>query len=357
MKIVVVRNDRLGDFMLAWPTFALLKQYWPTATIVALVPPYTSEIASLCPWIDEVMIDQGEGAIALARKLHASGCNALLTLYSTRRVAQAGWLARIPYRLAPATKLAQFFYNRRLIQRRSSSAKPEYAYNLDLVWQFLLDHGVITAAHSSEEHSGDWLSPDISRPLMCFNDNVAELKQQFCATYQLDRTLPLLFIHPGSGGSATNLRATQYAQLANCIAHSTNVNFVITAGPGEHPIAAEVAGKIAAPVIVYDSSNGLAEFARILQLADLFISGSTGPLHIAGALDVPTAAFYPRHRSATPLRWQTLNSPQRRVAFIPPHDAVKYDVSSIDLDNAAQTILSRYLHHLSNTSSQVSQQL
>jgi ADP-heptose:LPS heptosyltransferase len=118
---------------------------------------------------------------------------------------------------------------------------------------------------------------------------------------------------------------------------------VISAGPGEESIAKEVAAGIAAPAAVYDSGAGLESFARTLQLADLFISGSTGPLHVAAALDRPTAAFYPRHRSATPLRWQTTNAPEKRLAFVPPDTAALQDVQLIDLTEAAHTISSSLL--------------
>lgn len=47
----------------------------------------------------------------------------------------------------------------------------------------------------------------------------------------------------------------------------------------------------------------------------MLIAGSTGPLHIAGCLDIATAGFYPAKRSATPLRWQTCNRAEKRLAF------------------------------------------
>jgi hypothetical protein len=55
--ILVIRNDKLGDFMLAWPAFSLIKQQYPDARITALVPAYTQPMAELCPWIDDVIID------------------------------------------------------------------------------------------------------------------------------------------------------------------------------------------------------------------------------------------------------------------------------------------------------------
>lgn len=328
--------------MLAWPAFALLRKHLPEAHVTALVPKYTAPMARLCPFIDDVLIDErAQGATSLSRQLRSGRFDAMITLFSTSRVALAGLLAGIPYRLAPATKVAQLFYNHRLTQRRSRSEKPEYAYNLDLVWQLLADHGAIKSAVTTQERDDDWMSDEITRPLLSFNDDRTELRRAFCERNGLETARKLIFIHPGSGGSATNLRPEQYAQLANLLSAAEELAFVISAGPGERAVAEQVAGKINAPVAIYDSI-GLAEFAHTLQLADLFISGSTGPLHIAGALDRPTAAFYPGHRSATPLRWQTLNSPSRRLAFTPPAGLAEREVANIDIVAAAQTILECY---------------
>ena len=82
---------------------------------------------------------------------------------------------------------------------------------------------------------------------------------------------------------------------------------------------------------------------RHIAIADLFVSGSTGPLHIAGALDRPTVAFYPKRRSATALRWQTLNSPPNRLAFCPAAHAGREEMSSIDMREAAIAINQAFL--------------
>ena len=94
---------------------------------------------------------------------------------------------------------------------------------------------------------------------------------------------------------------------------------------------------------VYQSTEGLKRFAQHIQFADVFISGSTGPLHIAGALNTATAAFYPRRRSATSLRWQTLNSEDKRLAFSPPETADEHDMGAIDIEHATGEIGSKFL--------------
>ena len=60
-RILVVRNDKIGDFMLAWPSFAMLKRSME-CHVTALVPAYTAPLARLCPWIDEIILDPGARA-------------------------------------------------------------------------------------------------------------------------------------------------------------------------------------------------------------------------------------------------------------------------------------------------------
>ncbi len=338
MRILVVRNDKLGDFMLAWPAMALLKRHLPDCEITVLVPAYTAPVARLCPSIDHILIDEGEGAFALAGKLRAQHFDAAITLFSTGRVGAALWLANIRYRLAPATKLAQFFYNHRLTQRRSRSEKPEYAYNIDLVLHYLNDHHHPVSAVTSVDN--DWLTDDLGRPFL----DLPTERADFCHQMGINPESMLVFIHPGSGGSANNLRPDQYISLANQLKSEQPLTFIVTSGPGEEAIAKEVVVGIKYPSHHYQAKGGLDEFCQTLALADLFISGSTGPLHIAGALNRPTAAFYPRHRSATPLRWQTLNAPEMRLAFTPPEGSEAADVQQIDIASAAYEISCHFLH-------------
>ena len=57
LRVLAIRNDKLGDFMLIWPALMLLKKSLPDCEVTVLVPSYTQSIAEACPWIDNVMID------------------------------------------------------------------------------------------------------------------------------------------------------------------------------------------------------------------------------------------------------------------------------------------------------------
>ena len=336
-RILVIRNDKLGDFMLAWPALAWLRASLPDANIAVLVPAYTAPLAEICPSVDEVIIDpkeQGDwrNGWALAKLLRPHHFDAVITLFSRFDTGLAVWSAAIPYRLAPATKLAQVFYNHRLRQRRSESAKPEYEYNLDLVKAFLLDHRSQPA-------------PLPQPPYLHFHETeVSALESEFRNTHRIPGVRRLVFVHTGHGGSASNLSLEQYAELTRHLQSRNGHHVVLTAGPGEESRSQALSGLLTGvPHCLYSSREGLVKFAKHLQFCDVFISGSTGPLHIAGALNCRTAAFYPRRRSSTALRWQTVNAADRRLVFMPPANSEESDMTEIDVVSAAAGISQRYL--------------
>ncbi|TLF53806.1 glycosyltransferase family 9 protein [Halomonas urmiana] len=342
-RLLIVRNDKLGDFMLAWPALACLKAADPAPHVSVLVPGYTAPLARQCPWIDEVLLDPGEDAGREARRdllstLRAGRFDALLTLFSTPRIGWLGWRAGIPLRLAPATKWAQLFYNRRVTQRRSRSEKPEYVYNMELADALLDALGLAVPPRPAPPF---WPLPPGTR-----DAERARLVDELA----LEASSPWVFLHPGSGGSAVNLTLGQYAGLVAAIdarLDAASPHWVLTAGPGEEAATDRLRQRLAEAGITahrLPARRGIDDFARSLSAADLFIAGSTGPLHIAGALDRPTAGFYPSRRSATPLRWQTCNAEAHRLAFCPPEGADERDMSSIDLEAAASRIAERLPH-------------
>ncbi|PAU37268.1 ADP-heptose--LPS heptosyltransferase [Vibrio coralliilyticus] len=327
-KILVVRNDKIGDFMLAWPSFAMLKASMPDCQITALVPNYTVALAELCPWIDKVLIDPTkkgtkQAQSTLIEQIKAERFDASINLFSTTYNAKLVWKAKIPYRLAPATKLAQIFYNKRIKQKRSQSAKPEYEYNLDLVRAFLTDIGQAVA-----EPSAPYLSFSV--------DDIQQQKHKLSQQLNLNVEKQWVFVHAGSGGSANNLSLQQYIQLICDMPEPFEI--ILTAGPGEEQKAAELHNLLkekGRASVVYDKNDGLVDFSCSVACADLFIAGSTGPLHIAAAIDVPTVGFFPSKRSATPLRWKPINSVGNHIAFCPPvaeDKASQENMARIDID-------------------------
>lgn len=309
-NILVIRNDKLGDFMQAWPAFAMLKASNPSLKLTALVPSYTAPLAEVCPYLDDVIVDSKKGDKAdfkrLVNEVKEKKFDGMISFFSNTHNAKLAWQSGIKYRLAPATKLVQFLYNHRLTQRRSRSEKSEAEYNQDLVRAFLKKQGMPIVAPTP--------------PYLTFEKSAVENQRVFLQeSLGLAADKKWVFVHSGSGGSATNLSLAQYADLIKGLLAEFDCNVVLTAGPGESEKAHELAQLVHDPrVVIYDKNKGLVDFAHSLACADLFIAGSTGPLHLSSAFNVPTIGFYPNSRSSQPRRWKPINDKDKHLAFCPP---------------------------------------
>ena len=333
-RVLVVRNDKIGDFMLAWPAMALLAQSGQ-CEISVLVPEYTADLARMCPWVSHVVIDPGPKA-PLARQqemvdaLKALNLDAAIALFSNWRNGVTLRHAQIPYRLAPATKLAQFLYTHRLVQRRSRSLKPEWEYNLELATRFLQDHELPLRS--------------VRPPYMkvAFDERSAA-RQQIADQLGFSMQDRWMVVHAGSGGSAVNLSIAQYEALVAEISFKLpGWQILLSAGPQEQAAVGGLNSALLArhvPVSVLPSDQGLRGLVLALSNADCFISGSTGPLHIAGALDVPTVGFFPARRSGTALRWQPLNSRGRHFSVQAEQDKGPDSFAGLDMPSVAQNIV------------------
>jgi len=361
--------------MLIWPALALLKKI-SNAHISVLVPVYTAPMAHLCPSIDSVLIDPGPDAVrvaqqALLQQIKEQQFDCAIAVFSNGRNARMLWQAKIPNRFSPATKWAQLLYNHRLRQRRSQSMQPEWRYNVDLIRFALKQQGY--------DLPEDQIDVALSPPYLSFEPQVlSDMRHQVAAQTGLNVNHRWLIVHPGSGGSARNLVVTQYAQFIYAFlvhienadrqpdylqsAHSIQLDqpdqqdqsnqsnqssqsiqsiqsyqsphlidltgesfdILVTAGPSEAEQAQTLVQALTLrglAAAILPSHEGLKAFAQVIANGALFLASSTGPLHIAGALDVPTVGVYTARRSATALRWQPINQKMHHWPISVPEDA------------------------------------
>jgi ADP-heptose:LPS heptosyltransferase len=247
-------------------------------------------LAESCDFIDEVIVDSGEDILELSFKIKQARIDASITLFSNTRVALAQWIARIAIRIAPATKIAQIFYNRRITQRRSEVKMAEFEYNLELAKA---------------------LFPDISlkfpKPLLHFSDDVFKV---FCSEYGI--TKPVVAFHPGFGGSSdANWTLDEYIELVRIADAEPNLDVVMTFGPDEEKLYTEAKEALGeSRVTLYRSVGSVVDFAALLSRFKLFISTSTGTYHLASAVGCETFTFFADTRFASALRWKSIGEVQ-----------------------------------------------
>ncbi|MDQ1264847.1 MAG: hypothetical protein QG559_1848, partial [Campylobacterota bacterium] len=225
MNILVVRTDKLGDFITALPTLYVLKQYNPKNKIVACVAPINRALAQSCDFIDEVIVDDGGSFWGLVAKLKEAKIDASITLFSNTRVAIAQFLAHIPKRVAPATKIAQIFYTKRVVQRRSEVKMAEFEYNLELSKALFSD-----------------INLEYKKPLLAFSD-AKKIYEVFCINNDIEKEV--IAFHVGFGGSSdANFTLDEYEILIREVIKQGRYQVVLTFGPDEKELYEEMQNRL-----------------------------------------------------------------------------------------------------------------
>ena len=303
-EILVIRNDKIGDFILILPALSWLKKNIPNCHITCVVSKKVSEIAKLCKHIDNIIIDKSIKQLLL--ELNKYKFDALISFFSTFRIGYLIKKLNIPIRIAPKTKLAQIFYNYKILQKRSKSYKPEYEYNSDLVYELFN----IINVNEIEDMDG--------APYLELNDSSKSARKDiFLKEYNLSPEKKTIFIHPGTGGSSKSLNIHDYADICLGLRKFDDYNFVIHCSPDDEQLAKDlkIITRDQLTIRVIDAKDDVLYMLNNISLCDIFMAGSTGPLHIAGALNKKTIGFYPRKKSSTSLRWETINNFENRISF------------------------------------------
>jgi ADP-heptose:LPS heptosyltransferase len=108
---------------------------------------------------------------------------------------------------------------------------------------------------------------------------------------------------------------------------------VVTGGKSEIPLCKKVSEGIGNAINTAGRFSIL-EFIALVSKADLFISNSTGPLHVAAAVGTPVIGLYPNSKPMTPVRWAPLTD--KKIIFTPKDGSD--NLSSIPVEDVMGSI-------------------
>ncbi len=109
---------------------------------------------------------------------------------------------------------------------------------------------------------------------------------------------PLVVFNPNAGGLSLERRwpPTQFAQLGTRLAIERGARLALVGAPSERAWTAEVAAKLATlpanRVVNLAGELSIGGLHALLELADLFVTNDSGPMHLAAALGTPTLGLF-----------------------------------------------------------------
>jgi ADP-heptose:LPS heptosyltransferase len=284
-RILVIRqHDQLGDFLLSTPVFRALRQFFPQAHIAVIARTYTAELAQHNPYLNEVLVVpekllwwtpvkiwrllaglfRGWDLTIVLNTVSHSLTSDLLAHFSGAR-----YILGSEHRIFPGCK-RNFFYN--LSARYFAQIKSQSERNLDIV-----------------RHLG--IDTDDRSEVMALTAQEKLFASNFMRQHGVDEQDVAIAMHPGAGKIHNRWPVEKFAELANLLHRQFAVRLILTWGPQEDSLGANLCRRLLFdPIVAYGLS--LRHLAALLSRAEAFVCNDTGVMHLAAAVNTPLAAIF-----------------------------------------------------------------
>jgi lipopolysaccharide heptosyltransferase II len=289
-NLILVRTDRVGDVVLTLPLAGIVKKYYPDCRVTLLVNNYTRNLVEGHPYIDDVLvIEENKGKINLfsnIKMIERLKFDTAIVVNSTLLSSLVIFFSGINNRIGTGYRWYSFLFNNKAYEHRKYGERHELEFNINLL-KFLGINEKIKPGEANFDLQIDKVS--------------SERVETILKVKGIDLKKPLIIVHPGSGGSAVDLPVESFKELIKLISSNLNAEVLLTGSKEEMDLCGElhIAGKTRNLAGLFN----LSELSAVINYADIFISNSTGPLHIAAALGKYVIGFYPKIAACSKKRW------------------------------------------------------
>ena len=97
--------------------------------------------------------------------------------------------------------------------------------------------------------------------------------------------------NPGTNRPTERWPAERFAELGALLAGRFDARICVFWGPGEKPLADEIAERIGDAAVVAPPTS-LKQLGAMFERCSLVVSNDSGPMHIAAALGIPTVGIF-----------------------------------------------------------------
>lgn len=274
-RILAVRNDRFGEFLLNIPALRALKETFPHARLIAAVDETVLEIAGCVSFINQ-------GIVWSARKhawfekfgfitfLREQKIDLAVIFNPTKEMHLMTYLAGVPVRVGYNRKWP-FLLTHKWQDRKFLAQKHEVEYNLELV-------GLVGAKTQDPSLTLALNNPAIGAGLF--------------ASKGIKDAAGYIALHPWTSDPVKQWGQDNFCELAKQIIRGMGKKIIVIGGPIESRISRDFFKDLGPGLVDLTGMTSLRELAVLLKKCALLISGDSGPVHLACAVKTPVIALF-----------------------------------------------------------------
>ena len=272
---LVVAPTWIGDTAMSAPFFSSLRRAHPRARLMAAAGPWTSGLLRSFPWVDRVLpLDEGKwrGFFSLWRMLEGETVDYAWILPNSFRVAlMTKWIGA-RRRIGYGTDGRGWLLSDRV-------APPRDTTHLVDRYLYLLE----AQGHETRTQVDDF----------CIKPEAREFAENLLNSYRTMSNAPSVGIHPGAFfGESKTWPLEYYEKLIHRLVDSAVAQVFILGGPDEIELAGKLNAMSGGRAVNLAGKDTLETLPALLSRLDVFISGDTGPLHVAALVKTATIALF-----------------------------------------------------------------
>ena len=277
-RILIIRTDRVGDVVMITPMIREIRKTYPDSFIATLTNPNSNDVLINNPHLDLLLTDdlKKESFRKVTQQIRANKFTDGLLVLPTERAAYQMFLAGIKNRIGVGKKLYEVITFMKSVSRNKYiPLRHESDYCMDL-------------ARAIGVNSDD-LTPEIF-----ITDQEKLNGKEILNSLGVNENELKIIIHTGSGRSSGNWSENKYLNLiTDILMKKNNARIILTAKEMSSNFRDNILSLKDNRIVSADSYiNRLRDLICIIANSDLLIAASTGPLHLASALDIKTIGLF-----------------------------------------------------------------
>jgi ADP-heptose:LPS heptosyltransferase len=285
-NILISRTDSIGDVVLTLPLATLLKQAFPHLVIGFMGTKYTQAVIESCNAVD-VFIDI-EDFKHKKITLDGKNPNCIIHVFPSKRIANRAKQLQIPYRIGTINRLFHWLTCTDFVRlSRKNSPLHEAQLNLKLLKPFGIKY--------------DYSLPEITDLFSMIK--IEPLPGKFFDL--LDSEKFKVILHPKSRGNGREWDLNHFISLVE-ILDTEKFQIFVSGTENDRQALQPLIDKVGNRVTNIIGQMTLSEFVSFIASCDGLIAASTGPVHVAAALQKHSLGIYAPMRPIHPGRWQPI---------------------------------------------------
>jgi ADP-heptose:LPS heptosyltransferase len=290
-----VRTDRVGDVVMITPMVREIKKTFPDSFIATLTQPNTTAILQNNPYIDKMITDdlKEESYKKVIEELRKYKFTDGLLVLPTERAAYQMFRAGVKNRIGVGKKLYEVITFMKCVSRNNYvPLRHEADYCMDLARKI----GIAT---------------ENIQPEIFITEEEKKWIKEFYRNCGINDDTFKIILHTGSKNSAPNWNEKKYFELLKGILKKIpDKDYVImlTALEMTDDFKEKVKNLNDKRIIdISQKITNLRELIKVISGIDLMLCSSTGPIHLADALDIKCIGIHCHRNVNSAKHWGVLN--------------------------------------------------